>query len=310
MQELHESTEGASHGIKIREFVFLANINNFQEAADALYISQSTLSRHIQSLENELQNKLFDRTTRSVQLSEFGKFFLPYAQELVCVGQDFYNYFFQINKQPYEIIRLAAIPAMAPYHFTEVVARFQNDNPNYRLEITEIDDLDKVYDDLACHATDFALIHEMEPVDKRFQKLSIAHDRLVAAVPAQHPLAGQDTVSLPQLKSERFLTMPMQSVVFLHFLASCRKNGFHPKVNYFGHKEDVILSLVEHHFGIGILSKIPAEYTNQGSVRLINIEPEIPTSLALVYSGNQKKTTGKKIFLKYCREISDQYFHS
>ena len=79
MQELHESTEGASHGIKIREFVFLANINNFQEAADALYISQSTLSRHIQSLENELQNKLFDRTTRSVQLSEFGKFFLPYA---------------------------------------------------------------------------------------------------------------------------------------------------------------------------------------------------------------------------------------
>ena len=98
----------------IREFVFLANINNFQEAADALYISQSTLSRHIQSLENELQNKLFDRTTRSVQLSEFGKFFLPYAQELVCVGQDFYNDFFQINKQPYEIIRLAAIPAMAP----------------------------------------------------------------------------------------------------------------------------------------------------------------------------------------------------
>lgn len=81
----------------IKEFVLLANINNFQEAADSLYISQSTLSRHIQTLEKELQNKLFDRTTRTVRLSEFGRFFLPYAQDMICIEQDFYNEFYQVR---------------------------------------------------------------------------------------------------------------------------------------------------------------------------------------------------------------------
>ena len=292
----------------IKEFVLLANINNFQEAADTLYISQSTLSRHIQSLEEELQNPLFERTTRMVQLSEFGKFFLPYAQEMVCIEQDFYNEFFQIQKKPYEIIRVATIPAMAPYHFTDVLARFQKENPNYRLEIKEISMLEGLYDELARHVIDFALIHEPEAIDQRLQKLSFANDKLVAVMPDDHPLASRDTVSLLQLKNEHFLTMPMQSIVCRHFLAACKKSGFTPGIRYSGHKEDVILSLVENHFGIGILSKITAKYTRHEKVCLVDIIPDIPVLLSLVYARNQRKTTGKRAFLQYCKEISDQYF--
>ena len=260
----------------IKEFVLLANINNFQEAADSLYISQSTLSRHIQSLEKELQNKLFERTTRTVRLSEFGKFFLPYAQEMVCIEQDFYNEFYQIHKQVYEVIRVSTIPAMAPYHFTDVLARFQKEHPNYLLEITEITALDSLYEDLLRNVIDFALIHEPEAMDQRLQKMPFVHDWLAAAVPESHPLA--------------------------------KRNGFSPSIAYSGHKEDVLLSLVQNSFGIGILSRITAEYTRHEQICLLDIVPKIPTSLSLVYRKDMRKTTGKTEFLKCCQEVSDFYF--
>ena len=60
----------------LKEFVVLAKIENYMEAAENLFISQSTLSKHIKSLETELGINLFDRTTRQVKLNEAGRVFL------------------------------------------------------------------------------------------------------------------------------------------------------------------------------------------------------------------------------------------
>lgn len=64
----------------IREFVTLADVGNYMEAADILFISQSTLSRHIKSIEEDLGAPLFDRTTRKVVINDFGKIFSSFMQ--------------------------------------------------------------------------------------------------------------------------------------------------------------------------------------------------------------------------------------
>ena len=66
----------------LKEFVVLAETKNFWEASDRLYMNQSTLSKHIKSLENELGVDLFLRTTRRVELTNYGQTFLPYAKYL------------------------------------------------------------------------------------------------------------------------------------------------------------------------------------------------------------------------------------
>lgn len=60
----------------LSEFVTLAKTKNYMEAADILYISQSSLSKHIQSIERELGVTLFDRSTRRVKLSADGNLLL------------------------------------------------------------------------------------------------------------------------------------------------------------------------------------------------------------------------------------------
>lgn len=64
----------------LEEFVTLTEKNNFLEAAECLFISQSCLSKHIKKLEAEIGVELFERTTRTVVLTEFGQMLLPYAK--------------------------------------------------------------------------------------------------------------------------------------------------------------------------------------------------------------------------------------
>lgn len=60
-------------------FVTVARLKNFTAAARELHTVQPTVSRHISDLENELQTKLFDRTTHQVDLTPSGERLLPEA---------------------------------------------------------------------------------------------------------------------------------------------------------------------------------------------------------------------------------------
>ena len=57
----------------LKEFLALVETQNFWEASELLFMNESTLSKHIKKLENELQVSLFDRNTRKVSLTPFGK---------------------------------------------------------------------------------------------------------------------------------------------------------------------------------------------------------------------------------------------
>ena len=66
----------------LKEFVVLADTGNFSRAADALFLSQSSLSKHIKAMEQELAIPLFRRTTRRLELTEDGMSFLTYARQI------------------------------------------------------------------------------------------------------------------------------------------------------------------------------------------------------------------------------------
>ena len=68
---------------RLYEFLVLAKLLSFSKAADALYISQSVLSKHIQELEEELGSPVLIRNTHSVTLTEAGKVLLKEAPELI-----------------------------------------------------------------------------------------------------------------------------------------------------------------------------------------------------------------------------------
>lgn len=93
----------------VKEFIALTKTENYLEAAENLFTSQSSLSKHIKSLEAELGTTLFDRTTRQVKLNE--------AEE--------------------QTLTIGSIPIMTPYSITDMLIDFKKANVKINLSIIE-----------------------------------------------------------------------------------------------------------------------------------------------------------------------------
>jgi LysR family transcriptional activator of glutamate synthase operon len=73
----------------IKEFITLAETRKYRVAAKKLSISQASLSKHIKHVEWELGIPLFNRTTRKMELSEFGALMLPHARQIIDIEQEY-----------------------------------------------------------------------------------------------------------------------------------------------------------------------------------------------------------------------------
>lgn len=68
---------------QLEAFAAIAKYKSFSKAANALYLTQPTISAHLGSLERELQKKLVSRTTKTIQLTQDGEKFLKYVNRIL-----------------------------------------------------------------------------------------------------------------------------------------------------------------------------------------------------------------------------------
>ena len=123
----------------LKEFVVLAETKNFWEASDRLYMNQSTLSKHIKSLENELGVDLFLRTTRRVELTNYGQTFLPYAKSITHFEFEGISAIRRLQNIENGLLTIGTFPSMPQYHITQLLSQFQTSHPDATIRITEDD---------------------------------------------------------------------------------------------------------------------------------------------------------------------------
>lgn len=115
------------------EFAILAQSRTFLDAAELLFMSQSTLSKHIMAMERELGCNLIDRSQRHVTLTAQGEALLPYAQKIATLQHRYLAAIQIAADEPLERITVGSIPIMAPYGITDAVIDFQQANPRIPL---------------------------------------------------------------------------------------------------------------------------------------------------------------------------------
>jgi LysR family transcriptional activator of glutamate synthase operon len=170
-----------------REFVVLAETGNFLEAADTLYIAQSTLSKHIKKIESELGVPLFDRTTRQVRISKYGQLLLPYAQQIAEI-QDQYTTALQNSLAvDRERLTLGSIPALAQYKITDLVVDYKQAYPQSTLDVVQAGS-EELREMLRQQKCELAFIRDTdEQIDDDLVRIPYAVDTMVAVLPATHP---------------------------------------------------------------------------------------------------------------------------
>ena len=267
-------------------------------ASGQLFIAQSTLSRHIQSMEEELGVSLFDRNTRSISLSEFGAAFLLYAQKIVDLEAqyqyDLYNYKRKISGA----LSIGSIPSMSQYRITELFSRFHQQYPDYALDIVEGDSTELVEQlDVGKLDLSFIRVSADTEIDERFEQITYAMDQLAAIVPKAHRLAARQSLHINDLKGETLLLLASDTFMFQLCVAACQSCHFEPKVGFTGHRDDNILAMVAEGFGVALLTQNPVQDKLNERMVMIPIEPKIETAIKLIYRKDKKLGEQAKRFI-------------
>ncbi|MDG0813285.1 LysR family transcriptional regulator [Cohnella rhizosphaerae] len=119
----------------IEAFVHVLHYGSFNKAAEALFLSQPSVTARIQSLERELDCQLFDRVGKQVLLTNKGKLFRPYAEQLL----DTYRKGKQQVRQTQaakEEVRIGCTVSAAQYLLPLVLPAFRRRHPSLRLKLT------------------------------------------------------------------------------------------------------------------------------------------------------------------------------
>lgn len=120
---------------QIEAFLEVARRQNLSRAAEALFVSQPTLTARLQSLESSLGEQLFIRNRRGMRLTEAGETFLPFAEHALRALADGRERLGELRRGVAGRLVLGAPPTVSTYTLPDLLARFSAAHPNVRLAV-------------------------------------------------------------------------------------------------------------------------------------------------------------------------------
>lgn len=185
----------------LRLFASVVDHGGFTKAASALNLSQPAISKSINDLEKKLHVALFDRSSRTVKLTDAGETLYARAKELFGVERVAEQELRELRGMKRGVLRIAASTTIATYMLPRVLGRFHMRHPNVRINVASANTRSVLKMLLQWHV-DVALVEG--PVSHpRVQVQPWRDDELVVIAPPDHPLVRGADVS--DLAGETFL---------------------------------------------------------------------------------------------------------
>lgn len=266
----------------LKEFCVLAETRSYWKASEMLFVSQSTLSRHIKELESDLGVTLFARSTRNVKLTRFGLILLPYAKKMLQVETELNAAFSQWIEITKNTLNIGVTVGWGESAIAEQLASFQAANIKVRVDLSTCESTD-LYEMLDNNACDFAFVREQnESLNDHFSRISIFKDRLMVYMAEDNPLAKEECLSLKRLSGKSFMMSDESSLTYLVGTQACRESGFEPDILFSGNRIQTIHYLMK---GIGIallFGDLPSAFKNSGIVG-VPLDPPIYAYINLLY---------------------------
>lgn len=252
----------------ILSFVAAAEEKNFSRAADRLSLTQSTLSRHIQRLEEELGVELFDRSGHAVELTGAGAAFLEEARRLLDQVEGVRREVQRAARG--EVGRLAiGFTGYAMYGvLPRCLRRFRERHPHIAITLREMRTHEQPY--ALRRRTISAAFGSAFPEDVASE--AVTREEVMLALPARHPLAAASEVALADLADESFVLVDraFEPALFDGLVAVCRQAGFGPRIAHRANRIGAALGMAAAGLGVAFA---PASLRNRPGAEEVRFVP-------------------------------------
>jgi len=215
----------------LREFLILADFLNFTAAAEHLFIAQPVLSRHMDALEDAVASKLFERSTRSVALTDAGRLFKERVERIVKDYDDTLA-ILRMNDQGYhERLRIGVSYYALRDYLGNIPERFETKYPKVKLQYA-VGDPYEVLMNLLYRKVEIILTPLRNfPQSERYEFHELFEEPIGVLIARKDPLAKKKTCSLLDLKDKLFFSVDNMyfSELWQYIRRQCQSLGFDPR---------------------------------------------------------------------------------
>lgn len=292
---------------QIEAFAQVVKLKSFSKAADAVYLTQPTISAHISSLESELGIKLIDRSTKDVIPTKAGKLFYDYAVNLINIRD---NAIFKLNEYSEKMagkVEICSSTVPCQYIMPELIKGFIKKYPNVTFSLDQMDTR-KVTESIFQKENELGFVGSMTENDKLIYH-HFMNDRLVLITPNNEKFSNResDTIEFKDVADENFILREAGSGTRQEFEKAFKKAGFNPKslkVVALMNSTEAVKQAVSLGIGISVVSAISVEdYVKFGLIKAYNIEGvSLGRAFYLVHHKNVPLSPLSIAFLNYALE--------
>lgn len=236
---------------QLKIVMVLAKLHSFSQAAEQMYVSQSSLSQQIIKLEAELGLKLFLRTTRSVELTEAGRDFVEQTGAILSqldVLRQSMDSFVGLKRGT---LRIGTISSLKRIDFSGMLTSFYSLYPALQIDIVH-DGSFALAELLRKNEIDVAFLATYPGIAFKNVTLELlGTDEYRLAVSCRHRLAKRGIVDLAELKDERFIFHHPNQTMYQVCLDACARAGFVPNIVCHNSRTAIGFSLIAAGLGVG-----------------------------------------------------------
>ncbi len=235
----------------------VAELRHFSQAAEACFVSQSTLSAGISELEQSLGVTLIDRSKKQVNLTAIGREIRQRALTILTETEDLMAAAESAHEPFTTEMRLGVIPTIAPFLLPNILKTLRKQYPKFKLYIRE-DQSANLLNGLNAGDLDLLLLALPYPAEGVVEK-HLFYDELVLACNKGSEFARDKTHSTASLKNSDLLLLEEGHCLRDHVLEACALNNSDIKVPYYATSLNTVIQMVANDIGISILPKMAVD---------------------------------------------------
>ncbi len=216
--------------LQLKYFLELAKTEHLSKTAEHLMISPPSLSSTIKKLETELGVRLFDRSKQRIYLNENGKRFYSYVEQALALLDAGVS-----SVRPQEVAKVMPVAITSQPIYSNLLFEYDRSTPNVQvrssvIQMNELNDLKE----MGKYRFYLGIIEDIDKRYFRYRQL-FPSEKPVVLLANSHPLAGESSISLSQLKDEAFISVLRENSSAHQFMMRIFEQAhFQPRKLYYG----------------------------------------------------------------------------
>jgi DNA-binding transcriptional LysR family regulator len=295
---------------RLRVLCEVVERGSFSAAAEALAYTQSAVSQAIARLEAEVGTPVVVRDRRGVRPTAAGATLVEQAAAI----------FIQVDAAEEELaavmglrggrLRMASFPSAGATLMPEAIAMFRAGHPDISLTLAE-GEPEEIAPRLRAGEIDLALLFEfpgvVEWTGATLRSVTLLEDPMHVVLPAAHPLAGKDGLTLTDLAEEEWVQTSSSSPCARHVVRSCLSAGFEPKVTFESDDYETVQGLVAAGVGVALIPQL-ALTRERADIVVRALDPSSPTRKVIAATARGPGVSpAAKTMLQVLTDVAERY---